>query len=196
MNIGATCRPAQISGIGGLITYAQQLPHAAVASTVHSWATDLPVDGKQVIYPSQIEPALRAFRPSDGELEHARRVVEAREEAEALSKEPLPWMEDDRLRQRPNGARESSWGLDEGCLLLALVGPQVRSASTPLLGDKRTSRICEYTPYAVTASTKSSSSSSSNGLKVESGFVESVMGFLPLPEVETVVRPAGSRDSA
>lgn len=43
-------------------------------------------DGKQVIHPDQIEPTLRAFRPSDGELAHARRIVKAMEEAEALGK--------------------------------------------------------------------------------------------------------------
>ena len=43
-------------------------------------------DGKQVIHPNQIEPTLHAFRPSEGELAHARRVVEAMEEAEALGK--------------------------------------------------------------------------------------------------------------
>src|SRR6185437_14724714 len=36
-------------------------------------------DGKQVIHPNQIEPTLRAFRPSDDELAHARRIVEAME---------------------------------------------------------------------------------------------------------------------
>src|SRR3954451_1082934 len=40
-------------------------------------------DGKQVIHPDQIEPTLRAFVPSDTELAHARRVVEAMEQAEA-----------------------------------------------------------------------------------------------------------------
>ena len=40
-------------------------------------------DGKQVIHPEQIEPTLRAFFPSDDELTHARRVVEAMENAEA-----------------------------------------------------------------------------------------------------------------
>ncbi|WP_298884397.1 CoA ester lyase [uncultured Bradyrhizobium sp.] len=40
-------------------------------------------DGKQVIHPSQIEPTLQAFRPSDDELTRARRIVEAMEEAEA-----------------------------------------------------------------------------------------------------------------
>ena len=48
--------------------------------------------------------------------------------------------------------------------------------------------------YAVTASI-SSSSSSSIGAKVESGFVDSVIG-LRLPEVDTVERAAGSRDRA
>lgn len=43
-------------------------------------------DGKQVIHPDQIEPTLRAFRPSDGELAHARKVVQTMEEAEALGK--------------------------------------------------------------------------------------------------------------
>jgi malyl-CoA/(S)-citramalyl-CoA lyase len=40
-------------------------------------------DGKQVIHPDQIEPTLRAFVPSDQELEEARRIVEAMEQAEA-----------------------------------------------------------------------------------------------------------------
>ncbi|MFK4385873.1 HpcH/HpaI aldolase/citrate lyase family protein [Bradyrhizobium sp. USDA 223] len=40
-------------------------------------------DGKQVIHPDQIEPTLRAFTPSAEELEEARRVVEAMEQAEA-----------------------------------------------------------------------------------------------------------------
>lgn len=43
-------------------------------------------DGKQVIHPNQIESTLRAFRPSDDELAHARRVVEAMEKAESLGK--------------------------------------------------------------------------------------------------------------
>ncbi|MDD1537259.1 MULTISPECIES: HpcH/HpaI aldolase/citrate lyase family protein [unclassified Bradyrhizobium] len=40
-------------------------------------------DGKQVIHPDQIEPTLRAFTPSAAELEQARRIVEAMEQAEA-----------------------------------------------------------------------------------------------------------------
>nr|WP_276575819.1 CoA ester lyase [Bradyrhizobium zhengyangense] len=40
-------------------------------------------DGKQVIHPSQIEPTLNAFRPSDDELTCARRIVEAMAQAEA-----------------------------------------------------------------------------------------------------------------
>ena len=40
-------------------------------------------DGKQVIHPDQIEPTRGAFVPSDTELAHARRVVEAMEQAEA-----------------------------------------------------------------------------------------------------------------
>ncbi|WP_245309159.1 HpcH/HpaI aldolase/citrate lyase family protein [Bradyrhizobium retamae] len=43
-------------------------------------------DGKQVIHPGQIEPTLRAFRPSDSELAHARRVIAAMEEAEAIGR--------------------------------------------------------------------------------------------------------------
>jgi citrate lyase subunit beta/citryl-CoA lyase len=38
--------------------------------------------GKQIIHPSQIEPVARAYRPSEAELERARRIVEAFEEAE------------------------------------------------------------------------------------------------------------------
>lgn len=40
-------------------------------------------DGKQVIHPDQIEPTLRAFMPSERELDEARRIVEAMEQAEA-----------------------------------------------------------------------------------------------------------------
>lgn len=40
-------------------------------------------DGKQVIHPDQIEPTLHAFLPSDDELTHARRIVEAMDNAEA-----------------------------------------------------------------------------------------------------------------
>ncbi|MGT2503871.1 HpcH/HpaI aldolase/citrate lyase family protein [Bradyrhizobium guangxiense] len=40
-------------------------------------------DGKQVIHPDQIEPTLRAFMPTAAELEQARRIVEAMEQAEA-----------------------------------------------------------------------------------------------------------------
>ncbi len=43
-------------------------------------------DGKQVIHPEQIEPTLHAFRPSEDELAHARRVVEAMDDAEAHGK--------------------------------------------------------------------------------------------------------------
>ena len=39
-------------------------------------------DGKQVIHPDQIEPTLRAFMPTEQELEQARRIVEAMEQAE------------------------------------------------------------------------------------------------------------------
>lgn len=39
-------------------------------------------DGKQVIHPDQIEPTLHAFLPSDEELTHARRIVEAMDNAE------------------------------------------------------------------------------------------------------------------
>lgn len=44
------------------------------------------IDGKRVIHPRQLEPTPRAFRPSDGELAHARRGVEALGETEALGK--------------------------------------------------------------------------------------------------------------
>jgi malyl-CoA/(S)-citramalyl-CoA lyase len=41
-------------------------------------------DGKQVIHPDQIEVTKRAFVPTEGELAHARRIVEAMETAESL----------------------------------------------------------------------------------------------------------------
>jgi citrate lyase subunit beta/citryl-CoA lyase len=39
-------------------------------------------DGKTLIHPSQVEPCNEAFSPSGAEIEHARRVIEAFEEAE------------------------------------------------------------------------------------------------------------------
>jgi len=46
-------------------------------------AQQLGFQGKYVIHPSQIEPVNRAFRPSPEEVEEARRVMEAFDEAEA-----------------------------------------------------------------------------------------------------------------
>jgi citrate lyase subunit beta/citryl-CoA lyase len=46
-------------------------------------ARNLGFEGKYIIHPSQIEPVNLAFRPSPEEVEHARRVVEAFEAAEA-----------------------------------------------------------------------------------------------------------------
>jgi citrate lyase subunit beta/citryl-CoA lyase len=46
-------------------------------------ARNLGFEGKYVIHPSQIEPVNQAFRPLPEEVEHARRVVEAFEAAEA-----------------------------------------------------------------------------------------------------------------
>jgi len=46
-------------------------------------ARQLGFQGKYVIHPSQIEPVNQAFRPSPEEVEEARRVVEAFDEAEA-----------------------------------------------------------------------------------------------------------------
>ncbi len=40
-------------------------------------------DGKTLIHPSQVEPANNVWAPSDEEVEHARRVIAAFEEAEA-----------------------------------------------------------------------------------------------------------------
>jgi malyl-CoA/(S)-citramalyl-CoA lyase len=59
---------------------------ARLTESIALKAAAMGFDGKQVIHPNQIEPTLHAFRPSDGELAHARRVVEAMEEAEALGK--------------------------------------------------------------------------------------------------------------
>jgi len=39
-------------------------------------------DGKTLIHPSQVEPCNEAFSPSEAEIEHAQRVIEAFEEAE------------------------------------------------------------------------------------------------------------------
>ena len=39
-------------------------------------------DGKTLIHPGQVEPCHRAFSPADEEIEHARRVIEAFEQAE------------------------------------------------------------------------------------------------------------------
>ena len=39
-------------------------------------------DGKTLIHPSQVEPCNRAFTPSDDEVAHAHRVIEAFQEAE------------------------------------------------------------------------------------------------------------------
>jgi len=46
-------------------------------------ARNLGFEGKYIIHPSQIEPVNQAFRPSPGEVEQARRTVEAFEAAEA-----------------------------------------------------------------------------------------------------------------
>ena len=43
-------------------------------------------DGKTLIHPSQLEPANRVFAPSDEELERAREIVAAFEEATAAGK--------------------------------------------------------------------------------------------------------------
>ena len=45
-------------------------------------ARDLGFDGKTLIHPGQIDPCNAAFTPTDDELDHARRVVEAFTEAE------------------------------------------------------------------------------------------------------------------
>jgi citrate lyase subunit beta/citryl-CoA lyase len=39
-------------------------------------------DGKTLIHPTQVEVANRVWAPSEAELEHAQRVIEAFEEAE------------------------------------------------------------------------------------------------------------------
>ena len=46
-------------------------------------ARDLGFTGKALIHPAQIEVVEKVFRPTDAEVEHARRVVEAFKEAEA-----------------------------------------------------------------------------------------------------------------
>ena len=46
-------------------------------------ARDLGFTGKALIHPAQIEVVEKVFRPTDAEVEYARRVVEAFEEAEA-----------------------------------------------------------------------------------------------------------------
>lgn len=43
-------------------------------------------DGKTLIHPSQVEPCNRVFAPSDDEVEQARRIIAAFEEAEAAGK--------------------------------------------------------------------------------------------------------------
>ena len=43
-------------------------------------------DGKTLVHPDQVEPANRIWAPSDDEVEHARRVIEAFEAAEAEGK--------------------------------------------------------------------------------------------------------------
>ncbi len=40
-------------------------------------------DGKTLIHPSQVEPANEAFAPSDADVEHAREVIDAYDEAQA-----------------------------------------------------------------------------------------------------------------
>ena len=47
---------------------------------------DLGFDGKTLIHPSQVEPANRTFGPTEDELAHAARVIEAFEEAERLGR--------------------------------------------------------------------------------------------------------------
>ena len=51
-----------------------------------SQARDLGFDGKTLIHPSQIEIANAQFGPSDEDLAHARRVIEAAAEAQRLGK--------------------------------------------------------------------------------------------------------------
>lgn len=43
-------------------------------------------DGKTLVHPDQVEPANRIWAPSDDEIDHARRVIEAFEAAEAEGK--------------------------------------------------------------------------------------------------------------
>ncbi|MEM1334651.1 MAG: CoA ester lyase, partial [Actinomycetota bacterium] len=43
-------------------------------------------DGKTLIHPSQVEPANDVWAPSPDEVEHARRVIEAFDEAVAAGK--------------------------------------------------------------------------------------------------------------
>jgi citrate lyase subunit beta/citryl-CoA lyase len=40
-------------------------------------------DGKTLIHPSQVEPTNEAFAPSDADVDHAREVIEAYEQAQA-----------------------------------------------------------------------------------------------------------------
>lgn len=47
---------------------------------------DFGFDGKTIIHPAQIEPANRIFAPSPGDIEHAREVIAAFEEAMAAGK--------------------------------------------------------------------------------------------------------------
>jgi citrate lyase subunit beta/citryl-CoA lyase len=47
------------------------------------WVADLGFDGKWVIHPSQIDPAAAAFTPTDDQVEAARKVLAALEDAEA-----------------------------------------------------------------------------------------------------------------
>lgn len=47
------------------------------------WVSDLGFDGKWVIHPAQIESATAAFTPTDEQVETARKVLAALEEAEA-----------------------------------------------------------------------------------------------------------------
>jgi len=43
-------------------------------------------DGKTLIHPSQVDPCNRVYAPSDDEVEQARRIIAAFEEAEAAGK--------------------------------------------------------------------------------------------------------------
>ena len=47
------------------------------------WAKTLGFTGKSCIHPSQIKPAHRLFNPSEEEIEHAQRVIDAEREATA-----------------------------------------------------------------------------------------------------------------